>query len=305
MNFDFDDAQAVMFGVARRRRRGPPEFFDIPVQDDILVRLNEMANTTWGHMQANVDNDPLPYDPAETYPTKRYLTVALDEDMAELFQNLYEVPNFEPGGLEILNNPRSIFCYFAQLIDQDHQRLLAMRRSTSFKSVLRQANRFLIWQQNELRLFGDDMFRLDHEFDLLIDDEAVHILHPTGFEQLGSLQQLLRDAAAENIEQMNFRLPFIAWDWDDPEFQMPIGLARKLAALRNENLEGLTADALQQLCQSTNVQFQQLPDGTIQFAQADMEGLLDSLSRRRARLEVIPGVPELFSFSGKRQLPLN
>lgn len=304
MNFDFDDAQAVMFGVARRPRRGPPEFFDIPVQNDILVRLHEMASATWGHMQVDVDDDPPQYDPAETYPTKRYLTIALDEAIVELFQNLYEVQNFEPGGLEILNNPRSIFCYFAQLIDQNDRRMFAMRRSSSFKSILRQTNRFLIWQQNELRLFGDDVFRLDHEFDLLIDDEAVHILHPNGFEQLGSLQQVLRDAAAENIEQMNDRLPFIIWDWGAPDFRLPIGLTRKLAALRNENLEGLTAHALQQLCQSTNVPFQQLPDGTLEFAQADVEDLLDTLSRRRARIEVIPGVPELFTFSGKRRLPL-
>ena len=305
MNFDFDNAQAIMFGVARRPRRGQPEFFDIAVQNDILVRLHEMASATWGQMQVNVDDDPLQYNPAETYPTKRYLTIALDADIVELFQNLYEVPNFEPGGLEILNHPRSIFCYFAQLVDQNDRGLFAMRRSSSFKSILRQTNRFLIWQQNELRLLGDDMFRLDHEFDLLIDDEAVHILHPKGFEQLGSLQQLLRDAAAENIELMNNRLPFVIWAWDDPDFRMPIGLARKLAALRNENLEGLTADALQQLCQSTNVPFQQLPDGMLEFDQVDVEGLLDTLSRRRARIEVIPGIPELFTFSGKRQLPLD
>ena len=305
MNFDFDNAQTVMFGVARRQRRGPPEFFDIPVQNDILVRLHEMAIATWGHMQVNVDNDQPRYDPAETYPTKRYLTIALDVDIVELFQNLYQAPNFEPGGLEVLNNPRSIFCYFAQLVDQNDRRLFPMRRSSSFKSILRQTNRFLIWQQNELRLLGDDMFRLDHEFDLLIDDEEVHILHPKGFEQLGSLQQLLRDAAAQNIEQMNNRLPFVIWDWDDPDFRMPIGLARKLAALRDENLKGLTANALQQLCQNTNVPFQRWPDGTLEFAQDDVESLLDTLCRRRARIEVIPGAPELFTFSGKRQLPLD
>lgn len=60
-----------------------------------------------------------------------------------------------------------------------------------------------------MRIIPDTVFKLDNDFDLLIDDTNVHILRPSGFEFAGRLQQALLDAVPGNIEEIQRDLPFV------------------------------------------------------------------------------------------------
>ena len=302
MNFDFDHMEARSFGVATRVR-GEVNFFNIQTENDVLEELEEMAKRTWEEM-LKVDDVPIAYDPSEAYPTKQHLTMGLQEEPAGLFGDLQQAVDLNPGGREILDNPRTAFCYFSRFIDANGRQLVGMRRSSTFKSaVTRQArgvpHRLMIWR-NGLMLIEGNVFRLDSLFDLLIDNQEVRILHASGFEQIGGLQTLIQDAAIENVQYMQVQLSFVAGEFDDPEWQIPIGVARKLAALRQVRLEGLTADSLRRQCELKNVPFNERPDGTLEFEQADVGDLLDVLTRHLFVDELIPGELEVYRAPSRR-----
>ena len=302
MNFDFEHMEARGFGVATRVR-GEVSFFNIQTGNDVLEELEEMAKTTWKQM-LEVDGVPIAYDPSEAYPAKQHLTIGLGEEPADLFWDLQQTVDLNPGGREILDNPRTIFCYFARFIDANGRSLVAMRRSSTFKgAVTRQArgvpHRLMIWR-NGLMLIEGNVFRLDSQFDLLIDNQEVRILHAAGFEQIGGLRTLIQDAAIENVQHMQAQLPFVAGDFDDPEWQVPVGIARKLAALRQVRLEGLTVDSLRRQCEIKNVPFNERPDGALGFERADVGDLLDVLTRHIFVDELIPGEPEVYRAPSRR-----
>jgi len=50
-----------------------------------------------------------------------------------------------------------------------------------------------------LKLVAGKVFKLDNDFDLLIDGVNVHILRPSGFEFVGKLQDAVLAAAPDNI----------------------------------------------------------------------------------------------------------
>src|SRR2546426_481228 len=81
------------------------------------------------------------------------------------------------------DDPATVFCYFARLTDSKGRRLTALRRATQFKGVLK--SRLLRLVTDSLKLVEDHIFKLDRDFDLLIDSANVHILRPSGFEFAG------------------------------------------------------------------------------------------------------------------------
>ena len=85
-----------------------------------------------------------------------------------------------------------------------------MRRAMSFKGLTKQR---LAWLRGgTFRLVEDRVFKLDKDFDLLLDDDQVHILRPNGFENLGNLQQLIKAAVPGNVTGLRRSLPFVKVD---------------------------------------------------------------------------------------------
>ncbi|MFO0754574.1 MAG: hypothetical protein U0411_14770 [Thermodesulfovibrionales bacterium] len=70
-----------------------------------------------------------------------------------------------------------------------------------------------------LEIIEDTVFRLDNDFDLLVDSANIHILRPSGFEFAGKLQQAILDAVPENIKAIRKDLTFV--DFDDIEATRP------------------------------------------------------------------------------------
>lgn len=108
---------------------------------------------------------------------------------------------------KVLSNPSNVFCYFTRLIDGESHRLTAVRRATAFKGVLK--SRLLQFTTDALKIVEDKVFKLDSDFDLLIDDTGVSIFRPSGFEFVGDLQEAILAAAPANVKLIQTDLPFV------------------------------------------------------------------------------------------------
>ena len=282
MNFDFAEIETASFGVCTRQS-GDVRFLGVAVASDVRAAIGQMAKSTMIAMQG-VSELPANYEPSERYAGMQHLRVGIDDPIASFFGKLRQVAIFEPGG-NVLRDPRAVFCYFGRFIDSNDRSLLGIRRSSSFKGVLKQ--RLLSLTSDELRMVEDDLFRLDNDFDVLVDDEQVCILRVAGFELIGGLQDAIKEAASENIQELGAALPFVDISTVDPG-SFSVTTARQLAAVKQQQLSGITLDSLREACDENGVPYS-LANGRLKFDEDGIGDLLDVLDRRLYTDGLVPG----------------
>jgi hypothetical protein len=175
------------------------------VDADVQGALREMAVATWNAMR-ELGIDPPRYDPSEKHESSEYVHLPLDDELADRMNELHQANNL-PINSNALADPAKVFCYFVRLTDAQGRRLTALRRATHFKGVL--SNRLVRLMTNALKLIEDKVFKLDKDFDLLIDASHVHILRPNAFEFVGKLQEAVLAAVPENVRLIQRDLEFM------------------------------------------------------------------------------------------------
>ena len=299
MNFDFDAIDTVVFGVCTRKQ-GNILFLDVPVDVEVVQNLEEMVQSTWEKLH-EVSDVPDLYEPANDMAGRRHLTVPIDDDVVALFRDVNEADQFDPGGGVLVVQPRKVFSYFAKFTDDNGDRLTGMRQSTDFKGVLKHRNRLVRLINDTLHMTQDDIFRLDTEFDLLIASDEVRILRPAGFETIGQLQQVIRDAVPQNTQALQKSLGFVDFDSIEEFAKGSVGAARLLASIRTKNVDGITMDSLRRECMDNGVGVDF--DGVrLTVAGEAVLGFLMTLDRRRFSTELIPGEREVYDASNRRRV---
>ena len=212
LEFDLGHVSVIEFGVGRGDGDSR-NFVGVSVDSGVQAALHAMARATWAAMQKDEDG-PVKYSPSEKHGSKEYLYVPLDDDLAVSVRELHEAVNLGINAGALLN-PADIFCYFAHLTDKRRRRLTALRRATHFKGVVKSKNRLVSMLDDTLRIIEDTVFKLDNDFDLLVDEANVHILRPSGFEFTGRLNEAILSAVPENVEAIQQDIPFV--DFSDIE----------------------------------------------------------------------------------------
>ena len=299
MNFDFDAIDTVVFGVCTRRR-GNIVFLDVPVDFGVVQNLKEMVRSTWERLH-EVSGIPDLYDPSNESSGLRHLTVPIDDDMVELFRDVNDADQFDPGGGVLVGQPRQVFCYFAKFTDENGDRLTGMRRSTEFKGVLRHRNRLIRIVNDTLEMTQDDIFRLDTEFDLLIASDEVRILRPSGFETIGQLQEVIRAAVPQNTQALQESLGFVDFGPIEEFAAGNVAAARLLASIRARGVDGITRESLFWVCRDNEVEVDMV-GGRIAVGEDAVLGFLRTLDRRRFSTELVPGEREVYDASNRRRI---
>lgn len=292
MHFDFHSIQHCEFGVGRDSAGGAQEFLSVPAKADVQDALREMSERTWKSMNAN-DQNPPNYNPAEKHGSTEHLILPLPDQHAVSMRTLHEAVNL-PIDAQALQDINPMFCYFARFRDGQGRRLTALRRSTQFKGVV-SPRAWLVRQfDDELVLVEDRVFKLDADFDLLIDDSHVHIWRPSGFEFAGRLQEAIKAAVPGNIAVLRQSMAIVQWDIVEAYAMDHPRAARYLASIRQfQNLDQITEQNLSAACAATNVQIA-TDNGVATFDPSQVMGFLEVLDRRRYQIELAQGQPEKF-----------
>lgn len=299
LDFDFKNVSVTEFGVGLYNGNGEG-FVAVPVDPDVQVALGEMAQATWDAMQKDEDG-PGMYQPSEKHGVAEYLYLPLDNELAKGMRDLHEATNL-PIDATALSDPTDIFCYFARLADNEQRHLTALRRATQFKGVLKSRNRLVRMVDDTLKIIEDTVFKLDNDFDLLIDGANVWILRPSGFEFAGHLQQAILDAVPENIKVIAKDLAFVAFDGIEIYAQKHPRAARYLASIRSqEETKSIDKVLLKKLCMQTGVDVA-MSNGKVTVAEGHEMGFLEVLDRRRYELELVKGSPEQFKAGSRKKI---
>lgn len=299
MNLDiaFDRIESIEFGVGRDD--GPDRTYRfVPVDNSVQTALTEMVDATQSAM-ATSTTDPARYQPSEKYGSVEYVYLPLDDALCDGLRALHDANNLEVDS-GALGAPASLFCYFVRLVDADSKRLTAVRRATQFKGVLNK--RLIRFINDSLRLVEDTTFKLDADFDLLIDSEAVHVLRPSSLEFVGRLQDAIMAAAPGNLEAVGRDLPFVDFGSISVYAQKHPRAARYIASIRAQGgTAGINEESLRRLCESTGVALDDL-DGQLQVPSGSEMGFLEVLDRRRYEIELITDSPEQYRAASRERL---
>ena len=188
------------------------------------------------------------------------------------------------------------------MTDRKKRRLTALRRATQFKGVLKSKNRLVRMLDDTLKIIEDTVFKLDNDFDLLINGANVHILHPSGFEFAGQLQQAILAAVPENIKAIQKDLAFVKLDGIEAYAGKHPRAARYLASIR---AQGETKDIdkalLKKMCKQTDVDVSE-SKGTLYVAAGHEMGFLEVLDRRRYEVSLVKEKLERYKAASRKKL---
>lgn len=297
LQFDFTQVQTAEFGLGRDDGNART-FCLIPVDGDVQAALQEMAEATWAAMQDHT-HTPAKYEPAEKHAGIEYLYLPLADDLSKSMRELHQANNL-PFDTLALNNPENVFSYFARFTDNQGRRLIALRRATQFKGILK--NRLVQFVTNALKIVEDNVFKLDADFDLLIDAQNVHILRPSGFEFAGHLQTAIMAAVSKNIVELKADLGFVNFDVIEAYASHHPRAARYLASIRSQGeAENIDRGRLIQLCNHTGVETEEV-DGQITVTEKHVMGFLEVLDRRRYEIELVADTPEQYRAASRSKL---
>src|ERR1700761_6006197 len=172
MNLDFNlvATRSTEFGVARDDAAGK-NFSIMPVDENVQEALEEMATDTWETLSQT--EEPEEYQPSEKYASQEAIYMPLDSDMASLLRELHEADNILLDSTA-LAEPKTVAFYFARFSDSRGRRLTGVRRASQFKGILK--NRLVRLVSDSLKIVEDQTFKLDRDYDLLVDSVNVYVL---------------------------------------------------------------------------------------------------------------------------------
>lgn len=297
LEFDLGSVTVTEFGVGRDDGNGQT-FVAVPVDADVQGTLREMVKATWDAMKKDEDG-PAKYEPSEKHGSTEYLYLPLTDELAASVRELHQATNLNIGS-DALGEPADVFCYFVRLTDKKMRRLTAVRRASQFKGVLKK--RLIRFVSDSLKLIPDDVFKLDIDFDLLVDSANVHILRPSGFEFAGKLQEAILAAVPENIKSLRKDLTFVSFDGIEEYASKHPRAARYLASIRAQaETKNIDKALLKRLCKQTGVDVSE-SKGMLYVTAGQEMSFLEVLDRRRYEVSLVKEQPEQYRAGSRRRI---
>ena len=299
LNFDIENVEATEFGVGRQIG-SDRSFVVVPVVRAVQETLQDIVTATCQKMERNPE-PPLTFDPAEKYASEEYLTLPIDNDLALPLRTLHQTSNL-PITNDALTWITKSFCYFARFWDNQSRQLTTIRRAAQFKGALNKQNRILSLGTDALRIMEDPIFQLNADFDVVVDSELVHIIHPTSFKLLGQIEEAIAEAVPRNVEAISRAASYV--DWSNIE-EYAVGHSRAASLLASIRTQGYAANldeaALVALCVGTGVDLDTFGE-QIAVPEEQILPFLEVIDRRRYEIGLVPRTPEQYRASSRTRL---
>ena len=298
LDFDIGSTRSIEFGVGYLNA-GDYSFFAVPANSQVQSALRAMIQATLDLMSDEAGSPPT-YEPSEKYGSIDYCKLALSDDLADAIRGLHTARNLVLlDAPEVLLDASTIVCYFARMIDAEERRITALRRATQFKGTLKV--KLLRVRDDTMQLLNDTVFRLDNDFDLVVDSTLVHILRPISFAFLGQLTQAVLDAVPINVAEIHTKLPFVDFESIQEYAARRPRAARYLASIRTQNLSGIDPEALRKLCEETDVEVEYV-EGSLSVHEGHAMGFLEVLDRRRYVDALDPTMRESYRAASRQKI---
>lgn len=299
--FDLDASETIEFGIGREA--GDARAFRIvPVDGDLKAALTEMARETFRQM-ALADPNPPRFDPAEEQSSRAYQQLPLQDDLAASLREVFATDNFD-FDRSFGDDLTDVFCYFARFTSEDGSRLLCLRRAAQFKAMRTKQGRIAFLESlgasDTLSLFPDQLFQLNDDFDVAIDNETVHIINPKSLKVLAQIDNKSMAAVAANMKHIRDACPYVRWDTIEAYASTKARVAALIASIRSAgHAENISKSRLVEACLRAGIPV--LDDGKVAVPDNHVQEFLEILNRRRYEVDLVETDHELYVASARRR----
>ena len=140
-----------------------------------------------------------------------------------------------------------------------------------------------------LGIVDGPIFQLNADFDVIVDSDTVHIIHPNSFKLLGEIEEAIAEAVPHNVAAIAQAATYVDWANVEDYAASHSRAASLLASIRtNGYAENLDKSALESLCKGTGVSLEDV-QGKIVVSDEQILPFLEVVDRRRYEIGVKGG----------------
>lgn len=270
----------------------------IPIAPEVQDELKVMLDVTLLKLGLPQAVTQLPdFSPAEKYsgedPCKLPLNTPYMADLAAVvgLQNL-------PSNTNALKSIDELIYYYAIFTDGQNRGISAFRRAGTFKGVTKSKLAFV--RNGLLTMVQDDIFRLDSDFDYLVDENTIYVLRPSGFEFTTNVHTQMLQAAASNATAVAAAVTFLDMGRISSYASKHPRAARLLAAVRaRADLPLIDRGLLETACQQFGINVVHNANGTMTPDAGHEYDFLLMIDRRAYTATLIPQQAERYEAASR------
>ncbi|MGN6214864.1 Kiwa anti-phage protein KwaB-like domain-containing protein [Parafilimonas sp.] len=203
-----NDFQSITFGVCFRIDNQIYHYL-IPIDNTVREALVEMRNTfteLYDNINAEIEN----FSPTEKYASTEKLRANLNAEYLHSMNDLFHHQNHPVNNVDLSEYLPVVEYYFAEFVHNNNAKTIGVKRPNQFKALLKK--KIFAFVDDTLQAVEDDVFKLDNDFDILIHDTYVEILHPAGFVFISDLEDQILLGVANTIAQLTQSIPFLNFE---------------------------------------------------------------------------------------------
>jgi hypothetical protein len=280
LNFDpADIALVTLVGYFEGPSGQNQRHIQIPIAPEVQSELEVMLGVTLLKLGLPQAAAQLPdFSPAEKYsgeePCKLPLATAYMADLVAVMalQNL-------PSNTNALQAIDELKYYYGIFSDGQGRSVWAFRRAGTFKGVAKSKLAFI--RNGLLTMVEGNIFRLDTDFDYLVDSQTIYVLRHSGFEFTTNVHGQMLQAAGSNATAVAAAVNYLNMGGISTYATHHPRAARLLAAVRaRTDLHLLDRGLLEGACQQFGIPLVQDGNGAISPAAGHEYDFLLMIDRR-------------------------
>ena len=279
----FEDFRNIEFGICTIIE-GQQTVVRIPIDDSVRAMLYDMHmefyNTYFG-----IEGDPEQYQPSEKYSNTEKLFIPLNNENLASLRELYNQNNIPIANVALGEIASSISYYFAIFRHQNGSKQICVKRPNTFKGLLRK--KLIQFIDDTLQVLPDNVFKLDNDFDFIIYENNIDIIHPVGFNFIANIEEEILRCAADSTRQLSVRIQFINFNYLADFVGHSKTAAKLIASIKSrDDLERTSQQKLLEKCTRIGVIVRE-ENGQILPDEAHIVRFLEILDRRGYDFDIL------------------
>lgn len=301
MNFDFDSiVVTTLCGYFEDEAGQNLRHVQLPIALDVQQELRSTLRQTVVKLGLPASAATMAeYQPAEKYSSEDPVKLLLSTDYIQGLRDVVAMRNL-PSDANALRDVSQLEYYYAVFVDSQNRTLHAFRRASQFKGVLKSRLAFI--DGGVLTMSNRIVFRLDNDFDYLVDSDTAYILRPSGFEFTANVHEQVLAVAAVNAASIQVAATFLDLARIGRYASTHARSARLLAAIKSrDNLHLTSRNLLAKACRNYGIPIQNPRDGLLSPDPGHEYDFLCILDRRAYTAKLISNQPERYEAASRVQ----
>lgn len=299
MNFDPTNVTvSTLYGYFEDDAGRNPRHVQIPIAPNVQRELQSSLRATIAKLGLPATAARMPYfQPAEKYASEEHVKVALATDYLQGLRDVVALRNL-PSDADALRDVAELEYYYAVFVDNQNRTLHAFRRASQFKGILKSKLAFI--DGGVLTMSTQQVFRLDNDFDYVVDNDTVYILRPSGFEFTTNVHTQVLAAAAANAASIQAAAGFLDLAGIGHYASTHARAARLLAAIKSrDDLHLISRNLLASACKNYGIAIQNPRAGLLCPDSGHEYDFLCILDRRAYIAKLITNQPERYEAASR------